>query len=109
MTPDELDSVATFYNLHLPPAVGRHVILLCDSVSCWIMGYETAAGAPARSAWASTSARPPPTAGSPCCPSPAWAPATSAPAMMIDEDLHGDLTPEKIDEILDGYRVDADR
>src|ERR671923_2992220 len=40
MTPDELDSVATFYNLIFRRPVGRHVILLCDSVSCWITGYE---------------------------------------------------------------------
>ena len=40
MTPDELDSVATFYNLIFRKPVGRHVILICDSVSCWIMGYE---------------------------------------------------------------------
>src|ERR671925_546111 len=40
MSPAELDSVATFYNLIFRKPVGRHVIMLCDSVSCWIMGYE---------------------------------------------------------------------
>ena len=40
MTPVELDGVATFYNMIFRKPVGRHVILLCDSVSCWIMGYE---------------------------------------------------------------------
>ena len=40
MTPDELDGVATFYNLVFRKPVGRHVVLICDSVSCWIMGYE---------------------------------------------------------------------
>ena len=40
MTPDELDGVATFYNLVFRKPVGRHVVLVCDSVSCWIMGYE---------------------------------------------------------------------
>ena len=40
MTPDELDGVATFYNLIFRKPVGKHVILVCDSVSCWIMGYE---------------------------------------------------------------------
>ena len=40
MSPHELDSVATFYNLIYRRPVGRHVILLCDSVSCWILGYE---------------------------------------------------------------------
>ena len=37
---EDIDSVATFYNLVFRKPVGRHVILLCDSVSCWIMGYE---------------------------------------------------------------------
>ena len=33
----ELDGVATFYNRIYRCPVGRHVILLCDSVSCWII------------------------------------------------------------------------
>jgi NADH-quinone oxidoreductase subunit E len=40
MSPAEVDSVTTFYNLIFRRPVGRHVILICDSVSCWIMGYE---------------------------------------------------------------------
>src|SRR5271163_4728307 len=40
MSAAELDSVATFYNLIFRKPVGRHVIFLCDSVSCWIMGQE---------------------------------------------------------------------
>ena len=39
-SPADLDSLATFYNLIFRKPVGRHVIMLCDSVSCWIMGYE---------------------------------------------------------------------
>lgn len=35
-----VDAVATFYNLIHRKPVGRHVIYVCDSVSCWIMGYE---------------------------------------------------------------------
>ena len=40
MSAEELDSVATFYNLIFRREVGRHVILVCDSISCWVMGYE---------------------------------------------------------------------
>ena len=40
MTPDELDSVATFYSLIFRKPVGRHVILICDSVVCWMTGGE---------------------------------------------------------------------
>lgn len=40
LDPAELDAVATFYNLIFRAPVGRHVILVCDSVSCWIMGAD---------------------------------------------------------------------
>src|SRR5580698_4944598 len=40
MSPTDLDSVATFYNLIFRRPVGRHVSMLCDSVSCWIMGHD---------------------------------------------------------------------
>src|SRR5207253_136275 len=40
MSVHELDSVATFYNLIHRRPVGRHVIRLCSSVSCWVMGYD---------------------------------------------------------------------
>ena len=40
MSAADLDSVATFYNLIFRKPVGQHVIFLCDSVSCWIMGRE---------------------------------------------------------------------
>src|SRR6185437_9247810 len=36
----DLDGVATFYNLIYRQPVGRHVILVCDSVSCWIRRYD---------------------------------------------------------------------
>src|ERR1041385_465546 len=38
MSAEELDSVATFYNLIFRQPVGRHIILVCDSISCWVMG-----------------------------------------------------------------------
>src|SRR3954469_20887738 len=40
MSEEELDAVATFYNLIFRKPVGRHMILICDSISCWVMGYE---------------------------------------------------------------------
>ncbi len=43
MSPAELDGVATFYNLIFRRPVGRNVIMLCDSVSCWIMGCDNIA------------------------------------------------------------------
>lgn len=40
MSVDELDGVATFYNLIYRKPVGRKVILTCDSVSCWMLGSD---------------------------------------------------------------------
>src|SRR6188508_1083353 len=40
MSAAEVDSVATFYNLIFRKPVGRHVILLCDSISCYVMDYK---------------------------------------------------------------------
>jgi NADH-quinone oxidoreductase subunit E len=103
MTPDELDGVATFYSLIFRNPVGRHVILICDSVSCWVMRYEMllehlqsrlGIGIGETSADGRFTLLPVACLG--VC--------DQAPAMMIDDNLYGDLTPEMIDEILANYR-----
>lgn len=38
MSPADVDGIATFYNLIFRKPVGRNVIFVCDSVSCWVMG-----------------------------------------------------------------------
>jgi NADH-quinone oxidoreductase subunit E len=40
MSAEELDGVATFYNLIFRRPVGEQVILLCNSISCWIKGCD---------------------------------------------------------------------
>ncbi len=40
MSAEELESVASFYNLIYRKPVGKHVIHVCDSVSCWVMGFD---------------------------------------------------------------------
>jgi NADH-quinone oxidoreductase subunit E len=40
VTPAELEGVATFYNLIYRQPVGLHVIHICNSVSCHLMGYQ---------------------------------------------------------------------
>jgi NADH-quinone oxidoreductase subunit E len=39
--PAELEGVATFYNLIFRHPVGERVILLCNSISCWIKGCDS--------------------------------------------------------------------
>jgi NADH-quinone oxidoreductase subunit E len=103
MTPDELDGVATFYNLVFRKPVGRHVVLICDSVSCWIMGYK-------KLCHAFTSRLGVDLGGTTAdgrftvLPIVCLGTCDHAPAMMVDNDLHHDLDPDKLDEVLEKYR-----
>ncbi len=36
----DVEGVATFYSLIFRQPVGRHVILICDSMTCYVNGYE---------------------------------------------------------------------
>jgi len=102
MTPAELDSVATFYNLIFRKPVGRHVILLCDSVSCWIMGYESMLEYLKKRlgvGFGETT----PDGRFTLLPHVCLGACDQAPAMMVDGDLHVELDPDKIDRILSMY------
>lgn len=102
MTTDELDSVATFYNIIFRKPVGRHVILVCDSVSCYIMGYPKITEYFEKSfqiKFGETSKD----GRFTLLPVPCLGTCDHAPAMMVDNDLHRDLTSDKMDEILKNY------
>lgn len=103
MTPEELDGVATFYSLIFRRPVGKHVLLICDTISCRVMGYErilehlTASlgmGLGETSADGLFTMLPAACLGA----------CDQGPAIMIGDELYVDLTPEKIDGILEKYR-----
>ena len=103
MSPCELDSIATFYCGIYRRPVGRHVILICDSVSCWIMGYNVLREhltARLGIALGETTAD----GRFTLLPAACLGVCEQAPAMLGDGDVHGRLTPEKVDEVLAGYR-----
>lgn len=102
MSVHEIDSVATFYNIIFRRPVGRHVILLCNSVSCWIMGYEEIKRAlkdKLKIDFGMTTKDDRFT----FLPIPCLGTCDHAPAMIIDEDLYRDLKPDQLDEILAKY------
>jgi len=102
MSPAELDSVATFYNLIFRKPVGRHVILVCDSITCWVMGYEAIRDALTQTlgiSYGQTTEDGRFTLLPNCC----LGTCDHAPALMIDNDLYRDLAVEQLDEILSKY------
>lgn len=103
ISPADVDSVATFYNLIFRKPVGRHVIMVCDSVSCWIMGCDRVRNHLHERLGIQMGQTTPdnrftllPIVCLGCC--------DHAPAMMVGSDLHSDLDPHKIDAELEKYK-----
>jgi len=103
MSVDELDSVATFYNLIFRKPVGRHVIMVCDSVSCWLMGYDRVRDH-LTSRLGIQLGETTPDGRFTLLPIVCLGTCDHAPAMMVDDELHRDLDSEKIDRILEQYK-----
>ena len=103
MSAADLDGVATFYNLLRRKPVGRHVAVICDSVSCWIMGSErvrdqlctrlgtTLGGSTADGRFT-------------LLPAVCLGACDHAPVMMIDSDLHTNVDQCPLENILDQYK-----
>ncbi len=103
MPADEVDGVATFYSRIYRYPVGRHVILVCDGISCMIMGYESlydwlARKLGVRFGGTTSDGR------FTLLPVSCLGDCDNAPSMMIDNDLHNRLTEEKLEKILGDYK-----
>jgi NADH-quinone oxidoreductase subunit E len=103
MSSHELDEVASFYNLLFRHPVGKHVIFVCDSISCFIDGYQGVM----QHLQQSLEVEPGNTTSDgmftlltiPCL-----GLCDKAPAMIIDEESYTNLDSDKIDTIIDEIR-----
>lgn len=103
MSAEDLDSVATFYNLIFRKPVGRNVILLCDSISCYVMGYEKVYDYLKEHLHIRFGETTPDgrfTLLPNCC----LGTCDHAPALMINNELYSNLTSEKLKDILHAYK-----
>ncbi len=103
MTPAEVDSVATFYNLIHRRPVGRHVIRVCSSVSCWVMGVDGVLDRLQKllgiKAGETTADGRFTIVLNQCLGT-----CDHAPALMIDEELHRDVDPAGLEALLETYK-----
>ena len=98
----DLEGVATFYSLIFRQPVGRHVIKVCDSISCFLTGYDELRAALERQlgiGYGQTTADQRFTLLPVCC----IGACDRGPALMIDDDLHGDVAPDALAELLAAY------
>ncbi|MDH3642653.1 MAG: NADH-quinone oxidoreductase subunit NuoE [Gammaproteobacteria bacterium] len=103
MSPAELDSIATFYNLIYRQPVGRHVVMVCDSVSCYVMGCDNVRGSVARH----LGIEPGQTTEDgrfTLLPIVCLGACDRAPVMMVDDELLGDVQPDEVPALLERFK-----
>ena len=103
LSPLQVDELATFYEMLYRRPVGKRVIHVCDSISCWAMGGESLMAHMAKR----LGIRPGETTEDgiftllPCC---CLGNCGDGPTMMIGDTLYGRLTLPAVDEILQTER-----
>jgi NADH-quinone oxidoreductase subunit E len=100
MSTEELDGIATFYNLIYRHPVGEKVVLFCDSVSCWLMDGDKVCDRikqKLRIEYGETTGDGKYTLLPVTC----LGDCDHAPAMMIGEELHHDLDAADVDRLFD--------
>lgn len=99
----DIESVATFYSQIYRQPVGRNIIRYCDSVVCYITGYKKIKKVLEQHLLIKkghTTVDKRFTLLPICC----LGNCDNSPTIMINEDLHSNLTPESILNVLESYK-----
>lgn len=100
--PGVVEGVATFYSLLFRQPVGRHVILVCDSSSCFLTGFDELKSALVQQLgidYGETTQDRRFTLLPVCC----LGACDGAPALMIDDATYGPVRPEDLSALLESY------
>lgn len=100
MSPLEVEELATFYTFTYRSPVGKYVIHLCDSLICWMDGGGSLRDYLAGRLGISMGETTPDglfTLLPVCC----IGYCDRSPAMLVNRKVYGNLTPEKIEDIIE--------
>ncbi|MDP2730779.1 MAG: NADH-quinone oxidoreductase subunit NuoE [Dehalococcoidales bacterium] len=103
MTLSDVYGVATFYSFLSTKPQGRNVIKICQSLPCYLRNYQTIAESIKNEIGIKPGETTPDGRFSFTLTNCIGA-CDQAPAMLINDDVHGNLTPGKISEILKAYK-----
>lgn len=106
MSVAELEGIATFYSLIYRRPVGEKVILLCNSVTCWIKGYAQLQQHISKRLGIGLGDTTQDDRYT-LLPAPCLGACDRAPVMMVGQVLYQDLDEAKIDKILLLHQPDA--
>src|SRR5512145_1593502 len=103
LSPNEVFEVASFYTMLYKKPVGRYVVQVCTNISCMLRNSESIMTHLEKrlgiKAGQTTADKKFTLLEVECLAS-----CGTAPAVQINEDYHENLTPEKLDAILDGLQ-----
>ncbi|QAX81787.1 NADH-quinone oxidoreductase subunit NuoE [Candidatus Pseudomonas adelgestsugas] len=102
ITTSDVEGVATFYSQIFRQPVGRHIIRVCDSITCYIGGYESVISEIKNKHdidLGQTTQDNRFTLLPVCC----LGNCDKAPALMIDDDTFGDMRPAGVIQLLESY------
>ena len=98
----DVEGVATFYSQIFRQPVGRHIIRVCDSMTCYIGGHESVLDSIRKELGigpGQTTADNRFTLIPVCC----LGNCDKAPALMIDDDTFGDVSADSVAALLEAY------
>lgn len=106
LSPLQVEELATFYEMIYRRPVGRHVVHVCDSISCWASGGETLLESLADLLEIKPGSTTPDGAVTllPCS---CLGNCGEAPCMMVGEVQYGRMTPETCAEMVAALRDTA--
>ncbi len=99
----DIDGVATFYNRIYRQPVGRHVISVCDSIGCFLTGYEDVKAEMQKQLGIQYGQTTPDgryTLLPICC----LGNCDKGPTLMIDDDTYGPVSPVDVSRLLEQYK-----
>lgn len=102
LPPVQVYEVASFYSMFETSWVGRHCVSVCTNISCMLNGAESIVAHIEQKYGIRTGESTPDGRIFLKQEEECLAACTGAPMMMVNHRFYEDLTPEKVDEILDG-------
>ena len=104
LPPIQVYEVAAFYSMFETHPVGRHHVSVCTNISCMLRGGETLLAHIEKKLGIQVGESTPDGRIFLKREEECLAACTGAPMMMVDHVYHEDLTPEKVDTVLDGLK-----
>jgi len=107
MTVEEVDGIATFYDLLYRSPVGKHVIMVCDSVSCYVMGEQRLTQHLKKRLGVELGETTDDGLFT-LIPVGCLGACDKGPALFVDGEIVEGVTPERADQIIETFRKEAD-